>query len=84
MNTIWNAANEQTEQGYACNTGQASCPFPVKGKMVLVKPSAADKAMLDKLLVDVILPKWAARCSAQCVADFNATIGKKLNVVAKK
>jgi hypothetical protein len=52
--------------------------------MTLVTPSAADKAMLDKLLVDVILPKWAARCSAQCVADFNATIGKKLNVVAKK
>lgn len=84
MNTMWNAANEQTEQGYACNTGKASCPFEVKGKMTLVTPSAADKAMLDKLLADVILPKWAARCSAQCVADFNATIGKKLNVVAKK
>jgi hypothetical protein len=52
--------------------------------MTLVKPSEADKALLNKLLGDVILPKWAARCSDQCVADFNATIGKKLNVTAKK
>ena len=84
MTTMWNAANEQTEQGYACNTGAPGCPFDVKGKMTLVKPSEADKALLNKLLGDVILPKWAARCSDQCVSDFNATIGKKLNITAKK
>jgi hypothetical protein len=33
---------------------------------------------------DVVLPKWAARCSAQCVTDFNATIGKTLNLTARK
>lgn len=84
MDTMWNAANQQTDQGYACNTGAASCPFDVKGKMILVTPSASDKALLNKLLNEVILPKWAARCSAECVQDFNTTIGKKLNVVAKK
>jgi hypothetical protein len=55
----------------------------VKGKMVLVQPSAADRELLQKTRQSLI-DKWAARCSAQCVADFNATIGKELNVTAKK
>lgn len=84
MTQMWNAAEQQTVLGYQCNTGGAECPFPVKGKMVLVKPSAQDEAMLKQLTQDVILPKWAARCSDQCVADFNATIGKMLGVTAKK
>ncbi|TCT07753.1 TRAP transporter substrate-binding protein [Aquabacter spiritensis] len=84
VNEIWTAAAKQTQQGYDCNTGAAACPFEVKGKMVLVTPSDADKAMLKKVLQDQILPKWAARCSAACVADFNATVGKTLGVTAAK
>lgn len=80
---IWDAAAKQTQQGYDCNTGAAACTLPVKGKMVLVQPSAADRATLDKVREQVIA-KWAQRCSAQCVSDFNATVGKKLNLVAKK
>ena len=45
---------------------------------------AADRAMLKKIVDETMLPKWAARCSAECVADFNATIGKAAGVVAKK
>lgn len=84
VNDIWTAAAKQTQQGYDCNTGAAACPFDVKGKMVLVTPTDADKALLKKVLQDQILPKWAARCSADCVASFNATIGKELGVTAAK
>lgn len=84
MNQMWDAAVAQTQQGFDCNAGAASCPFPVKGKMVLVNPSDADRQLLKKLTSEVVVPKWAARCSAQCVADFNATIGKSLNITAKK
>jgi hypothetical protein len=35
-------------------------------------------------VVEIMIPKWAARCSAECVADFNQTIGKSVDVVAKK
>ena len=52
--------------------------------MVLVEPSEADRQLLKKLTAEVVVPKWAARCSAQCVADFNATIGKGMNITAKK
>ncbi|QDF95085.1 transporter [Azoarcus sp. DD4] len=83
VNDIWNAAERQTEEGYACNSGAASCAQPVKGKMVLVQPTAADRELLARIRGDVI-NKWAARCSAECVSDFNATVGKVVGVTAKK
>lgn len=81
---IWDTAAYHTEQGYACNAGRDDCKAGTKGKLVLVQPSAADRAMLKKIVDETMLPKWAARCSAECVADFNATIGKVAGVVAKK
>lgn len=84
VSDIWDAAAAQTQQGYDCNTGAAACTLPVKGKMKLVVPTDADKAVLKTILQDKILPKWAARCSADCVASFNATIGKELGLTAKK
>ena len=56
----------------------------LKGKMTLVQPSEADQALLKKVLAETIVPKWAARCSAQCVQDFNGTIGKIVGVTASK
>ncbi|UTW06069.1 TRAP transporter substrate-binding protein [Pseudomonas benzenivorans] len=83
VDNIWSAAARQTQEGYDCNTGAASCPYPDKGTMTLVQPSEADR----QLLLDIregVLSKWAARCSDQCVADFNATVGKTLNLAANK
>lgn len=84
LDEMWNGAAAQTQLGYDCNTGAAACTQPVKGKMVLVQPSEADRALLRKTMQDTVLPKWAARCSAQCVSDFNATIGKSLGLTARK
>jgi len=53
---------------------------PLRG---LFLPAAADRALLEKAR-ETVVAKWAQRCSAQCVADFNATIGKKTGLVAKK
>jgi len=84
INNMWDAAAAQTQQGYDCNTGGAACANPVKGKMVLVKPSDADRALLKKIMQEQVLPKWAARCSATCVQDFNATVSKVVGLTAKK
>jgi len=40
--------------------------------------------LLKKVLSDTMVPKWAERCSAACVADFNATVGKVVGLSAKK
>ncbi|WPC06224.1 TRAP transporter substrate-binding protein [Pseudomonas benzenivorans] len=83
VDNIWSAAAKQTQEGYDCNTGAASCPYPDKGKMTLVEPSEADRQLLASIREDV-LSKWAQRCSEQCVADFNATVGRALNIAANK
>jgi len=82
LDHVWRAAGEETQEGFACNTGSDACPNPVRGKMILVEPDAADRALLAKITRDETLPKWAARCSAQCVADFNATIGQVIGISA--
>lgn len=84
INSIWDDAARQTQEGYDCNTGAAACKAAVKGKMKLVVPSAADQELLKKLTSTAVVPKWAARCSADCVQSFNETIGKKLDIVAHK
>jgi TRAP-type C4-dicarboxylate transport system substrate-binding protein len=81
---IWDAAAKETQQGYDCNTGAAACTLPVKGKMKLVESTEADRELLKKITAETIVPKWAARCSAECVKDFNATIGKQLGLTASK
>jgi TRAP-type C4-dicarboxylate transport system substrate-binding protein len=84
VNDIWKAAATQTQEGYDCNTGAAACTQAVKGKMTLVVPTDEDKALLNATLKDKILPKWAARCSADCVQGFNDTIGKSMNLTVTK
>lgn len=84
IDSIWDDAARQTQEGYDCNSGAEACPAKVKGKMKLVVPTEADNALLKKLATDSVVPKWAQRCSAECVKDFNDTIGKKLDIVAKK
>jgi TRAP-type C4-dicarboxylate transport system substrate-binding protein len=83
VDQIWDAAAKQTQEGYDCNTGAAACPHAVKGKMTLVQPSAADRDLLKNARQSLV-DKWAARCSAQCVTDWNATVGKELGMTAKK
>lgn len=83
VDQIWDAAARQTQEGFDCNTGAAACTQPVKGKMILVQPSAADRELLVKVR-QAVIDKWAARCSAQCVKDFNDTVGKVVDVTAKK
>lgn len=84
INSIWDDAARQTQEGYDCNTGAEACPADVKGKMVLVEPTEADETLLRTLLKDNVVPDWAKRCSAQCVTDFNDTLGKKFDIVAAK
>lgn len=84
VNEIWADAERQTREGIDCNTGAASCPHPVKGRMVLVRPSDTDRATLKRVMTESVLPKWAARCSAECVQSFNQTIGRSLGLIANK
>ena len=72
----------ENDIGLACNTG-GKCPEGPAASMVLVQPAPGDAALRLKALTDHVLPRWAARCGAECVKSWNETVGKVVNLTAK-
>src|SRR5262249_35078235 len=62
----WNSTDFATKQGFYCNVGDARCRAGVKADMILIEPTPADEALRRRILVDVMIPAWAARCGAPC------------------
>jgi TRAP-type C4-dicarboxylate transport system substrate-binding protein len=80
--SIWDAADHETADGLACNTGADSC---IGGKiyhMRLVPLTAGDEALRKQLLTKTILPKWIERCGSDCVTAWNETLGASLGIQA--
>ncbi|MGD9944756.1 MAG: TRAP transporter substrate-binding protein [Burkholderiaceae bacterium] len=71
----------ENDLGIACNTGGACSEGPA-ANMTLVPVREADLALRHKALEERVLPRWAARCGAACVKDWNATAGKIAGVNA--
>lgn len=71
----------ENDMGLACNTG-GQCPEGPPAKMTLVQPTPADLELRRKALLEHVLPRWAARCGAECVKDWNQSVGKVVNLVA--
>lgn len=72
----------ENDIGLACNTG-GTCPEGPAAKMVLINPAAGDLELRRKALIEQVLPRWAARCGADCVKSWNDTVGKVVNLTAK-
>jgi len=80
---IWKAMDEETRQGIDCNIGRDTCTTGSKGKMTLVPVSDRDRELLGRVLREVVVPKWAARCGADCVQEWNTTVGAIVGITAK-
>jgi len=80
---IWAGAGQETQDGINCNIGAEPCTVGVKADMTLVPVSDSDRDLLDKITREVILPKWAERCGADCVAEFNQTIGPVIGMTTE-
>ncbi len=79
---MWAETALEDEVAISCITGQA-CDIGEKGSMVLVEPSAEDLVARDRVANEVVIPRWAARCGADCAATWNGSVGKILGVQAK-
>jgi len=75
---IWEAAAIETEQGISCNTG-GECAAGEPAGMTLVPVTEEDKALVNKVLKETVLPKWAERCGEECTTKFNETIGVEID-----
>ncbi|MDX2104053.1 MAG: TRAP transporter substrate-binding protein DctP [Alphaproteobacteria bacterium] len=80
---IWKAMDEETRQGIDCNIGRDTCTMGTKASMTLVPVSDADRALLTKVLSETVVPKWAARCAGDCIAEWNRTVGAVVGIQAR-
>ena len=72
---IWRSAEEETAQGLACNTGQASCTRGQRGTMKLVAASVQDEQLRRQVVRTSVLPRWLERCGARCAELWRSTMG---------
>jgi TRAP-type C4-dicarboxylate transport system substrate-binding protein len=80
---IWQAAEIETGEGLACNTGQGNCATGRRGTMTLVPVSAADETRRLRLLTESVLPGWVRRCGEACVDAWNTRLAPALGVAAR-
>lgn len=71
---IWQGAGQDTLTGFLCAIGTPSCTAR-PGRMTLVPASASDRQTRERLLREVVLPRWIDRCGPSCVESWNATLG---------
>ena len=77
---MWAETATEDDVAIACITG-GDCAIGDKGNMTLVEPSADDLAALPAI-GQKVLDAWASRCGADCVANWNASVGQVLGKTA--
>ena len=74
----WALGSEITEDGLACNFGNASgCKIHTLLKKPLTEVKAGDAASaaaVRKQLVEVVLPSWVKRCGERCGQIYNEVV----------
>lgn len=84
----WDATKADEQQGIACLTGDKlngpACREGEPAKMKLVRAAPGDAAVREKVLNDFVLKRFAARCSAECVANWNKTAGAAVGLSTAK
>jgi len=80
----WANAEKEDQEALNCLSGSGPCSKGTPGSVKLTQPSASDVKERERVLRDFVLKKWAARCSAECIKDWNATAAKVVGVKAVK
>lgn len=81
-NDIWDLTSVSTQDGVNCNAGVDPCEFGTKASMTVVELSEEDRAELKRIMSEVVVPAWVARCGAECASRWNDTVGKAVGITA--
>jgi TRAP-type C4-dicarboxylate transport system substrate-binding protein len=77
-NAQWALGTEATEDGIACNSGNAAgCKIGAvvtNNPMTITRAVPADQELLRKTLVSSVLPAWVKRCGARCGEIYNEVV----------
>ena len=77
----WESGRSETADGISCNTGGSCVDGNVAG-MTLISVQDSDYEKIQTIMNDVVVPRWAERCGADCALAWNQTAGKVLNLEA--
>ncbi|MDB5414549.1 MAG: TRAP-type C4-dicarboxylate transport system, substrate-binding protein [Rubritepida sp.] len=80
---VWAAAEQETEEGFTCNTGRPGCHDGQPGHMQIVPVSEEDEQRRSSLLREVVLPGWLGRCGPDCADAWNESLGSTLGMPAR-
>lgn len=80
---IWDAAEVETVEGFACNAGLPTCTNGRRGHATIVPVSPADQERRIRLLTETVLPGWVRRCGEPCVEAWNTRLAPTLGVTAR-
>jgi len=80
---IWIESERETEEGIACNVGEASCRGGSLGHMTAVRPGAADEVLRHDILKSSVLPRWLQRCGVACGESWNRYLAPLVGIDAK-
>ncbi len=78
----WAVTDEETQMGIYCLTGSKKCTRkPANLKLIEVDPT--DVKLAQQILVEQVLPAWAAEAGPKAVSRWNETIGTVVGMKAK-
>ncbi len=77
----WESGRSETDDGISCNIG-GSCVDGNVADMTLIPVKDSDYEKIRTIMNEVVVPRWAERCGADCAAAWNDTAGKVLNLTA--
>jgi len=80
---LWKAALDGAQPAIDCSVGR-ECKFPGLNSydMTLVEIDDDDRALTKDIITEHVLKGWAERCGGDCVAEWNETVGKVLDIQA--
>lgn len=71
---VWAAAERETSDGMACNTGQPSCKAGKRGSMRAQAVTSDDEERRRDVVSTRVLPAWLRRCGPACLPAWNTTM----------
>ncbi|WMS42223.1 TRAP transporter substrate-binding protein [Acuticoccus sp. MNP-M23] len=79
---MWETLTKATNEAENCNTGTEPCTLGKMASSTVIPVADADSAAHTALVENAVLAGWAGRCGADCVTEWNETVGKALDLEA--
>jgi len=71
---IWAAAEQDTDNGIACNAGAMVCPSGRAARLAIVPITPEDDTIRQRIVKEAVLPRWIKRCGPDCADVWDRTL----------